>query len=212
MDKIFNKVFMWLAIGLLISFGVGYAVSTDITLVENIFDKYFFLIILLELALAFILGLFIRKLSKVWTIMLYILYSAVTGLTLSSIFLAFEISSIAITFLSTSIIFVLLSIYGYTTKKDITKIGTILFFTLIGEIILVLLNILIFKSSTLDIISSALCLIVFMGYIIYDINIIKRRMYDISEDKLAVYGAFQLYLDFINIFIELLRIFGKSKD
>lgn len=212
MDKIFNKVFMWLAIGLLISFGVGYAVSTDITLVENIFDKYFFFIILLELALAFILGLFIRKLSKVWTIMLYILYSAVTGLTLSSIFLAFEISSIAITFLSTSIIFVLLSIYGYTTKKDITKIGTILFFTLIGEIILVLLNILIFKSSTLDIISSALCLIVFMGYIIYDINIIKRRMYDISEDKLAVYGAFQLYLDFINIFIELLRIFGKSKD
>lgn len=212
MDKIFNKVFMWLAIGLLISFGVGYAVSTDITLVENIFDKYFFFIILLELALAFILGLFIRKLSKAWTIMLYILYSAVTGLTLSSIFLAFEISSIAITFLSTSIIFVLLSIYGYTTKKDITKIGTILFFTLIGEIILVLLNILIFKSSTLDIISSALCLIVFMGYIIYDINIIKRRMYDISEDKLAVYGAFQLYLDFINIFIELLRIFGKSKD
>ena len=126
--------------------------------------------------------------------------------------MSFKISSIAITFLATSIVFILLAIYGYVTKRDVTKIGTILLFGLLGELILIILNALIFKSNSLDMATSVISLIIFLGYIVYDINIVKRRMYDIDEDKLAIYGAFQLYLDFINVFIDLLRFFGKSKD
>lgn len=212
MDKIFNKVFIWLAIGLLISFGAGYYLSTNTVLLTKILSIGMAPIIILELVVAFIFSFFIRKISKTASIVLYIIYSLLTGLTLSFIFLSFKISSIAITFLATSIVFILLAIYGYVTKRDVTKIGTILLFGLLGELILIILNALIFKSNSLDMATSVISLIIFLGYIVYDINIVKRRMYDIDEDKLAIYGAFQLYLDFINVFIDLLRFFGKSKD
>lgn len=212
MDKIFSKVFIWLSVGLLISFGIGYGISTSTFMVEKIFVNHLILIIILELVVAFVFGMFINKFSKGVCIALYILYSILTGLTLSSIFLTFKLSSIITTFLVASIVFILLSIYGYVTKKDVTKIGTILLFGLIGEIVLILLNTLIFKSSGLDILLSGISLMIFMGYIIYDIHILKRKMLNVEEEKLALYGAFQLYLDFINVFIDLLRMFGESRD
>lgn len=212
MNNIFSKVFLWLAAGLFISFGVAFYVSTNENLVYNIFTKYYIWIIILELVLAFVLSLCITKLSKAMTIVLYIEYSAVTGLTLSSVFLAYELSSIIMIFLMTSIIFALLSVYGYVTKKDVSKIGPILFFGLIGIIIVTILNIFVFKNSSFDIWISIISIIIFLGFIVYDINLIKRKMYDIDDDKLAVYGAFQLYLDFVNIFLDLLRLFGESND
>ena len=212
MNNIFSKVFLWLAVGLFVSFGVAFYVSTNENLVYNIFDKYYIWIIILEFVLAFVLSLCITKLSKAMTIILYIGYSAVTGLTLSSVFLAYELSSIIMIFLMTSIIFALLSVYGYITKKDVSKIGPILFFGLIGIIIVTILNIFVFKSSSFDTWISIISIIIFLGFVVYDINLIKRRMYDIDDDKLAVYGAFQLYLDFVNIFLDLLRLFGESND
>lgn len=212
MNNLFSKVFLWLAAGLFISFGVAFYVSTNENLVYNIFTKYYIWIIILELVLAFVLSLCITKLSKAMTIVLYIEYSAVTGLTLSSVFLAYELSSIIMIFLMTSIIFALLSVYGYITKKDVSKIGPILFFGLIGIIIVTILNIFVFKSSSFDTWISIISIIIFLGFVVYDINLIKRRMYDIDDDKLAVYGAFQLYLDFVNIFLDLLRLFGESND
>ena len=212
MNNLFSKVFLWLAAGLFISFGVAFYVSTNENLVYNIFTKYYIWIIILELVLAFVLSLCITKLSKAMTIVLYIGYAAVTGLTLSSVFLAYELSSIIMIFLMTSIIFALLSVYGYITKKDVSKIGPILFFGLIGIIIVTILNIFVFKSSSFDTWISIISIIIFLGFVVYDINLIKRRMYDIDDDKLAVYGAFQLYLDFVNIFLDLLRLFGESND
>lgn len=212
MNNLFSKVFLWLAAGLFISFGVAFYVSTNENLVYNIFTKYYIWIIILELVLAFVLSLCITKLSKAMTIVLYIGYSAVTGLTLSSVFLAYELSSIIMIFLMTSIIFALLSVYGYITKKDVSKIGPILFFGLIGIIIVTILNIFVFKSSSFDTWISIISIIIFLGFVVYDINLIKRKMYDIDDDKLAVYGAFQLYLDFVNIFLDLLRLFGESND
>ena len=209
-NSLFSKIFAWLAVGLLISFGVGYYISTDITLTIRILDKYLIFAIL-DLAFAFGLGFFIRKLSKGMTIILYILYCITTGLTFSSIFIVYEISSIMFIFLVTAIIFALLALYGYFTKKDITKIGTLLLFGLLGIIILSLINLFV-KNSSFDLLLTIISIVIFMGFIIYDIHIIKRKLYDIEEDKLAVYGAFQLYLDFINLFLDLLRLFGKSKD
>jgi len=209
-NNLFSKIFAWLAVGLFISFGVGYYISTNVNLMSQIFDKYFIWIIL-ELAFAFGLSFFIRKLSKTMTIVLYILYCITTGLTFSSIFVVYEISSIMLVFLVTAIVFALLAIYGYFTNKDITKIGNLLLFGLLGIIILTVINF-IFKSSSFDLLLTIISIIIFMGFIIYDIHIIKRKLYDIEEDKLVVYGAFQLYLDFINLFLDLLRLFGKSND
>lgn len=209
-NNLFSKIFAWLAVGLLISFGVGYYISTDINLTIAILDKYLIFAIL-ELAFAFGLGLFIRKLSKNMTIVLYILYCITTGLTFSSIFIVYKLSSIMLIFLVTSIIFGFLALYGYVTKKDITKIGTLLLFGLLGIIILSVINLFI-NNSSFDWLLTIISIVIFMGFIIYDIHIIKRKLYDIEEDKLAVYGAFQLYLDFINLFLDLLRLFGKQED
>ena len=163
MNNIFSKVFLWLAVGLFVSFGVAFYVSTNENLVYNIFAKYYIWIIILELVLAFVLSLCITKLSKAMTIILYIGYSAVTGLTLSSVFLAYELSSIIMIFLMTSIIFALLSVYGYVTKKDVSKIGPILFFGLIGIIIVTILNIFVFKSSSFDIWISIISIIIIIS-------------------------------------------------
>ena len=211
-NKLFSKIFMYLALGLLISFGVGCGVSTNEELIFNVFSKYYIWIIIIELVLAFSLSIFIRKLSKTMTTIIYIAYSFFTGLTLSSIFIAYEMYSIIFIFLITSVIFVALAVYGYTTEKDITKFGTILLFGLIGVVIMTLLNLIIFKSSSMDIIISIVSMLIFTCFIAYDVNVIKRGFYKLDEDKLAVYGAFQLYLDFINLFLDLLRLFGKGKD
>lgn len=210
MNKLFSKVFGWLAAGLFLSFGVGYYVSTNERLIQGVFSKNYLIFALIEIVIAFVLSLCIRKLSKEATIALYIAYSVITGLTLSSIFLVYQLSSIIYIFLLTSGIFAALAIYGYKTNKDITKLGTILFFGLIGIIILSIVNIFL-ANGGLDIGLCVISALIFTLYIAYDINIIKRRMYDIDEDKLAVYGAFQLYLDFINLFLDLLRLFGNSK-
>lgn len=210
MNKLFSRVFSWLAAGLFISFAVAFYCSTNENAVRSIFSSNYIIFTVIELILAFVLGLFIRKLSKNATIFLYIAYCITTGITLSSIFLVYKLTSIVYIFLITSLIFIALAIYGYKTEKDITKLGNILFFGLIGIIVITLINIFL-KNSSLDLGISIIAVIVFTLYIAYDVNLIKNRLSYIEEDKLAVYGAFQLYLDFINLFIDLLRIFGGSR-
>ena len=142
----------------------------------------------------------------------YLVYSTTTGITFSSIFLYYEMTSIITVFLVTAVLFGLLAFYGYTTKKDITKIGTILFVALLASVIVSLLNIFIFKSSGVELGLSILVIVIFLGYVAYDMHNIKYLVNAMDEDKAAVYGAFQLYLDFINIFIRLLELFGNKKD
>lgn len=112
----------------------------------------------------------------------------------------------------TAIVFALLAFYGYTTKRDLTKLGSIVFIGLIGVLIGSLVNMLIFKSAAADMGIAILGVIVFVGYIAYDVNKVKYLVDAVGEDKAAVYGAFQLYLDFINLFIRLLQLFGKKND
>ena len=110
------------------------------------------------------------------------------------------------------LIFLIFALIGYFTKLNLTKIGTYLFMILIGAIICGLINMFV-GSEVLDLGLTIVCLIVFILYVAYDINKIKRNLYAISEeDNLAIFGALQLYLDFINIFLRLLRLFGKSRD
>lgn len=211
-NRIYSKMFNWLFIGLFITFVSGYSLSLNETLLMNILSIGILPIIIVELAIAFAMGFFIKKLSPLMTKIFYIIYSITTGVTFGTIFLAYRMDSIITIFLVAALLFGLLAFYGYTTKKDITKIGTLLFIALLASLIVSILNVFIFKSSGLEFGLSLLIIIVFLGYVAYDMNNIKYLVNALDEDKAAVYGAFQLYLDFINIFIRLLELFGKRND
>lgn len=211
-NQIYSKVFSWLFIGLMITFVSGYCLSLNEVLLYQILSIGVIPIVIIELVIALVMGLKIRTMNPITTKICYIIYSLITGVTFGSIFYIYELSSVIFVFLAASLIFGLLALYGYSTKRDVTKISTILFVTLITSVIISILNVFIFKNSQMDMFLSIILLLVFMGYVIYDMNSIKYLVNSMDEENAAVYGAFQLYLDFINIFIKLLDFFGKEKD
>ena len=211
-NKLFSKVFMWMAIGLLVTFATAWFVSTNETMITNIFSKTtYILLIILEFAAVIYLSVRVMKMEPSTAKCVFLLYSVLSGLTFSSIFIYYQLSSIIYIFLLTALFFGLLSLVGYTTKKDMTKIGRICIIGLIVVIITAIINVFV-GSTMLDLILSILILILFIGITIYDIQKIKRLEHTgIPIENLAIYGALDLYLDFINIFIQLLRLFGRQK-
>ena len=212
-NKLFAKIFMWMFLGLLVTFGVGYYVSTNEVMLENIFaSSMYWIIWIAEIVVVIVLSARIRKMSSLTAKVLFLLYSGLTGLTFSSIFILYELTSIMYIFLITSVICLVFGLMGYYTKLDLTKLSTFLFMALLGVLIASIINIFI-GSETFDLGLCIISLIIFIAYMAYDVNMLKRGMYGIdTEDNLAIYGAFQLYLDFINIFIRLLQLFGKRND
>lgn len=210
-NKIYSKMFGWLFIGLLITFVSGYALSLNEMVLNSVLAIGIIPIIVIELVVAVLMGFRIQKMKPLTAKICYILYSVVTGVTFSTIFIAFEMSSIIMVFLITALLFGLLAAYGYFTKRDVTKIGNMLFVALIAIIIISIINIFL-RSSSIELGISIISVIIFMGYVIYDMNNIKYLLSSLDDDKASVYGAFQLYLDFINIFIRLLELFGKKDD
>lgn len=211
-NKIFSKIFLWMFIGLAITFGIGYYISLNEVMLYNVFSKYYWLLIIAELVVVIVLSARIRKMQPTTAKILFCLYSFITGLTFSSIFVVYNLTSIIYVFGITSLIFLIFAAIGYFTRIDLTKIGIYLFMALLGVIICSIINLFV-GSETFDLGITIVCLIVFIIYIAYDIQVIKRNLYQIGhEDNLAIYGALQLYLDFINIFLRLLRIFGNSRD
>ena len=211
-NNLYSKMFMWMFVGLLITFLVGYYVSTNENMIYNIFaTKFYWVIYIAEIVTVIVLSARILKMSKNGAIFGFLLYSFLSGLTFSSIFLTFKMSSIIFMFLITALVFLLFALIGYFTKINLTKLGTILFMGLIGILIASIINIFV-QSQKFDLILVIIGIIVFIGYIAYDINKVKRLEGQIDEDKLSIIGALELYLDFINLFIRLLQLFGKSKD
>ena len=210
-NKIYSKMFGWLFIGLLITFVSGYALSLNEMVLNSVLSIGIIPIIVIELVVAVLMGFRIQKMKPLTAKICYILYSVVTGVTFSTIFITFEMSSIIMIFLITALLFGLLAAYGYFTKRDVTKIGNMLFVALIAIIIISIVNIFL-RSSSIELGISIISVIIFMGYVIYDMNNIKYLLSSLDDDKASVYGAFQLYLDFINIFIRLLELFGKKDD
>ena len=211
-NKIFSKIFLWMFIGLAITFGVGYYVSVNANMLYNVFNTYYWFLVIAELVVVIVLSARIRKMKPITAKIMFCLYSFLTGLTFSSIFVVYNITSIVYVFGITSLIFLIFAAIGYFTKIDLTKIGVYLFMLLLGVIICSLINIFV-GSETFDLALTIICLVVFIIYIAYDIQVIKRNLYMIEEeDNLAIYGALQLYLDFINIFLRLLQLFGKNRD
>ena len=138
----------------------------------------------------------------------------INGVTLSVVFVVYELSSIVSVFIISALVFGILGFIGYKTNRDLNSWGTYIIVFLIAGIVLSLLNLIVFRSSVLDIAIDWLILILFCGATIYDINKIKvlQESADINQDKIHIYCAMQLYLDFINIFLRILSIFGKRRD
>ncbi len=210
--QVYPKMFTWLFIGLLITFASGYALTLNEQLMIQVLALGILPIAIIEIVIALVLGIRLAKMHPLTMKILYVIYSILTGVTFSVIFVAFEVSSLISIFIITAIIFALLAFYGYTTKRDLTKIGTIALIALLAIIIAGILNIFIFKSTMFDTVLTMLGVLIFIAYIAYDVNKVKQLMLAIGEEKAAVYGAFQLYLDFINLFIRLLELFGKRRD
>jgi len=214
MEKsIFSKIYMWVFVGLLITFISSYTVSTSLAAIKLIFGgPLYWIIFIAQIAIAIFLPLRLNKMSKTTATILYLFYSLLTGLTFATLFLMYEISSIIFVFLISLILILIFALIGRFTNIDLSKLGIILLMSLVAVIILEIINIFI-MSSGLDMTLCIIGLIIFFGYIAYDIQKIKRLdSYGMDKDKLAIIGAFELYLDFINVFIRLLRIFGKSRD
>lgn len=210
--QVYPKMFTWLFIGLLITFASGYALTLNEQLMIQVLAIGILPIAIIEIVIAIVLGIRLAKMHPLTMKILYVIYSILTGVTFSVIFVAFEVSSLISIFIITAIIFALLAFYGYTTKRDLTKIGTIALIALLAIIIAGILNIFIFKSTMFDTALTIIGVLIFIAYIAYDVNKVKQLMLAIGEEKAAVYGAFQLYLDFINLFIRLLELFGKRRD
>jgi uncharacterized protein len=215
-----RSVYNWMAIGLAITGFTAYAVANSPEVQQVIFGSriVFFGLILAQLALVFMISGRIHKMQSSTATTLFIVYSALNGATLSAIFLAYAASTITSTFFVCSATFVACSIYGYTTRRDLTSMGGFLTMGLIGIVIASLIN-MFFQSGAVSTIISYIGVLVFVGLTAYDTQDIKNMALAQPDDidagavrKGAILGALKLYLDFINLFLMLLRIFGNSRD
>jgi len=213
-----RKVYVWMSLALVITGFAAYYVATSPAILSLIFGNkvVFFGLIIAELALVFGISGAINKLSLTTATLLFVLYSIVNGVTLSSIFLVYSMESIASVFFITAITFAVMALYGYFTKKDLTSWGRLLFMALIGIIIASIVNIFV-ASTGFNLIISYVGVLIFVGLTAYDSQKIKEMLLmapDAGEtmQKIALLGALSLYLDFINLFLNLLRIMGSSRD
>lgn len=211
------KVYGWMAGALMVTGFVALLVVSNEALLEMIFGNMmvFYGLIILELVLVGYLAIWVRNMAASTATLVFILYAAVNGLTLSFIFLIYTTGSIASTFFISAGTFGVMSIYGYVTKSDLSKWGNILFMGLMGIIIASIAN-LFMQSETLYWITTYVGVLVFVGLTAYDTQKIKNSAAigtgdQEEESKAAVMGALTLYLDFINLFLKLLRIFGRRK-
>ncbi len=212
------KVFNWMAMGLGLTGLIAYFTASSGLARAIVGSPLFFIMIIAELGMVFYLSARISKIQAATASALFIGYSVLNGLTLSAVFLAYTSSSIAGTFLITAGMFGAMAIYGLATKRDLSGLGSFLFMGLVGIIIASVVNIFL-QSSGMSWIISLLGVFIFTGLTAYDVQKIKNMgeegIMSQGEEAIkkgAVMGALALYLDFINLFLMLLRFFGGSRD
>ncbi len=208
--------FLILTTALLVTLGTVFMVFNSYTLVNLVYDG-FMPIMILQFILAMALSSLVYKANKIILLVMLYAYSVLTGATLSFVGLVYTPLSVISILGATVVLFTVLSIYGYITKQDLTNLSSLLFGGLIALVIVGVINIFL-KNSMLDLMLSFAGVAIFIVYTAYDTNKIKNNIKALAYsgdteilDKVAIIGAFSLYLDFINLFIYLLRLFGKKK-
>lgn len=223
-NQFFMKVYAWMFGGLAISALVAYLFSTVPALYSAFFNFMvtthgygMWVIIIAQLVLVFVMRPNYEELGRpIRYIVSYCIYAALTGFTFFIVTQVYELGSIVQAFISTCALFVGLSIVGFTTKKDLTSFGRQAMGALLGLIIASLINLFFFHSSLVELIMSGISLVIFTVLTMYDTQKLKN-MYNYYEGQsalegIAILGALELYLDFINIFLDILRLFGSRKD
>ncbi|POT58044.1 hypothetical protein C3432_08970 [Citrobacter amalonaticus] len=212
------QVYGWMTVGLLLTAFTAWYAANSAAFMELLYTNriVFFGLVIAQLAVVFVLSGLINKLSAGVMTTLFMLYSVLTGLTLSSIFIVYTASSIASTFVVTAGMFGAMSLYGYTTKRDLSGLGNMLFMALIGIILASLVNFWL-KSEALMWAVTYIGVVVFVGLTAYDTQKLKNigEQIDVRDSsnlrKYSILGALTLYLDFINLFLMLLRILGNRR-
>ena len=216
------KVMGWMCVGLLTTVVAAMAALTTPIVWNLVFGggPAFFVIIGAQFVMVIALSAGIQKMSPATATVMFMIYSGLTGLTMSVFVLIYDLSSLILAFSVTTFVFLTMSIYGFATKKDLTSIGRLAFFGLIGIIVASLLNMFL-GNPMMDFAITIIGVLVFIGLIAYDTQSIKgiyrhamAEGYDEYSDevrKLAIIGALKLYLDFINLFIMLLRLLGRRR-
>lgn len=213
-----RKVYLWMTLALMITGITAAGVANSPNILALIYSSQVVMwgIIIAEFGLVIYISARLEKLSLSTATTLFALYSILNGVMLSSIFLLYSTDIISKVFFITAGTFGVTALYGYATKKDLSSLGNILFMALIGLVIATVVNVFM-KSAMFDLILSYIGVIIFVGLTAWDSQKIKHMMMvqqdaDESAQKLALIGALSLYLDFINLFLYLLRIFGRSND
>jgi len=215
-----RSVYNWMGIGLALTGFVAYYVSTSESLLRLVFGNPLLLMVLIvaELGLVFAIAGMVNRMSAATATALFVIYSGLNGVTLSSIFLVYVQTSIVSTFLICAATFIACSLYGWMTKRDLTSLGGFMIMGLIGIVIASLVN-LFLQSSSVSAIISYIGVFVFIGLTAYDTQKIKNMAMTQPANldgavirKGAILGALSLYLDFINLFLMLLSIFGQRRN
>ena len=213
-----RKVYLWMTLALMITGITAAGVANSPNILALIYSSQVVMwgIIIAEFGLVIYISARLEKLSLSTATTLFALYSILNGVMLSSIFLLYSTAIISKVFFITAGTFGVTALYGYATKKDLSSLGNILFMALIGLVIATVVNVFM-KSAMFDLILGYIGVIIFVGLTAWDSQKIKHMMMvqqdaDESAQKLALIGALSLYLDFINLFLYLLRIFGRSDD
>ena len=215
-NSVMRRVYFKMFLAMIVTAVTSVFVAGNEAILTLIFSSRVAPIVLLVLQVGVVLILSgrIQKLSTGTASLLFYLYSVLTGVTLSVILLVYTASSIAQTFFITAAVFAAMSIYGYFTSNDLSRFGSIMFMALIGLIVCSLVN-MFFKSSTMDWIISFAGVLIFIGLTAWDTQKIKYMTAYADESmvgKIATIGALNLYLDFVNLFLYMLRFFGDSRD
>jgi FtsH-binding integral membrane protein len=215
-SSIITQVYAWMTAGLLVTGAVAAYTANSLALLNLIFGNPFAIWILFIAQIGMVIGLSagIGRLAPGMASALFLIYSALNGLTLAAIFLVYTRESIAWTFFITAGTFGVMSLVGYTTKRDLTRMGSLLFMALIGLVLASIVNFFLRSTGLYWIITYAGVLI-FIGLIAWDTQKIKRLSAqatdDVSARRIAILGSLMLYLDFINLFLFMLRIFGRRR-
>ena len=216
MKSVYFKMFLGLLVTAAVAWFVAATANSDRSFLVYMAQHswVYWGLAIVEIGLVLWISAGLRKMSSGMATGLFFLFAIVNGLTLSIIFVVYQIAAIFKTFLITAGVFGAMSIYGYFTTKDLTRIGSFLYMALFGLIILAVVNIF-WANSTMEWIVSGLGVLIFIGLTAWDTQQIKQMAYadpSMANGRLATLGALSLYLDFINLFLYLLRFFGGNRD
>ena len=215
LQAIMRQVYTWMVLGMLITTVVAY-VTTSTSLIDLATNPIILLIaVLAEFGLVLVISRGLNRLSSGTATMLFMLYAALNGFTLSMLLLAFSIASVFLAFAATAALFGVMSVIGYTTRVNLSKLGTYLIMAVIGLIIAIVIN-LFLSSSLLDTLISMAGVLIFTALTAYDTQRIGRMAAQMSMNgdaalKFGIFGALKLYLDFINMFLFVLRLTGRRR-